>query len=608
MHNKKKITLILLSFIMIITISYRFNGTVKAEDNEEFNDSYFVVLDRDGNMEFKEYTNADENDTATVSAEPETYSLVSKRGEEETVLGKYDNYEEASKAMEISKYYRSAGDVMIMANNSVRTVNYGIVWLKSKVINYIEVDTGRAGYFHGETAADAAYISTSSNGQTVRIKVSGTIMDISVNDVRSIEPYASNSETSYYDIYSGYLYHNSLYWSGDVTKESNNRVGYKQDYTESNGVYYSYDGHYFYTDFKTMINDYRNGNYNNAVNAENPYYNYYQYLSHHTISTFSANSFNQYLNNGIKGRESALVEQGQAFINSQNTYTVNAGLMLGVSINESGWGTSNYARTRNNLFGHQAYDSNPDNATTYPNAETSINNHAYDYISKGYLSAIDERYRGPHLGDKHSGINVKYASDAFWGEKAADHLYRLEAFDKSDYGRYTIGIIKSGEQWFYKEADPNTAIFSSATTDGDGYNQVFDFPVTILDTVTGVDGNKWYKVISDTPLTTTRTQISPSSTFEAPRDYVYIPVSSAKVVYNGSGVEVPSDNIILGDVNDDKAIDTKDLLLIELYLVGKGALSDTQFQAADINTDKAVDAQDMLKLEKNIVYKIPFDR
>ncbi|WP_052466235.1 dockerin type I domain-containing protein [Beduini massiliensis] len=600
MHNKKKITLLLLIFMMIIPAFYRYSESVKAEENEEFNDDYFMVLDRDGNVEYKEYTNADENGIATVSAEPETYTLVSKRGEEETVLGEYDTYEEASQAMEMSKYYRSAGDVMVMANNSVRAVDYGIVWLKSKVINYTEADTGRAGYFHGETAADAAYISTSSDGQTVRIKVSGTMMDISVNDVRSIEPYASNSKTSYYDIYSGYLYHNNLYWSGASTAESNARIGYKLDYTQTNTVYYSYDGHYFYKDFKTMINDYRNGNYNNAVNAGNPYYNYYQYLSHHTTSSFSASSFNQFLSNGIKGRDSALTAQGQAFINSQNAYTVNAALMLGVSINESGWGTSTYALTRNNLFGHQAYDSNPDSATTYPSAEASINNHAYDYISKGYLSAIDYRYRGPHLGDKHSGINVKYASDAFWGEKAASHLYRLADIDNSDYGRYTIGIIKSGEQWFYKEANPNTAIFSSATTDGEGRDQVYDFPVTILDTVTGTDGNKWYKVISDTPLTDSRTQISPSSVFKASRDYVYIPTSSTRVVYNGSGVEVPSDGILLGDVNGDGQITPADYVKIKNHIMGSSLLTGSALQAADVNGDGKITPADYVKV-KNII-------
>ena len=40
------------------------------------------------------------------------------------------------------------------------------------------------------------------------------------------------------------------------------------------------------------------------------------------------------------------------------------------------------------------------------------------------------RYYGGYLGDKASGMNVKYASDPYWGEKAAANYY---SFDKK-YG------------------------------------------------------------------------------------------------------------------------------------------------------------------------------
>ena len=42
-------------------------------------------------------------------------------------------------------------------------------------------------------------------------------------------------------------------------------------------IYYSYDGHYFYTSYAAMIDDYKNNRYSNAVNASQPYYNYYQF-------------------------------------------------------------------------------------------------------------------------------------------------------------------------------------------------------------------------------------------------------------------------------------------------------------------------------------------
>ena len=67
----------------------------------------------------------------------------------------------------------------------------------------------------------------------------------------------------------------------------------------SEGTYYSYDGHYFYKDLKTMIKDYKNGNYNNSVNKNNPYYNYYMYLSNHSKTTYSSLNIDEYIRNNM---------------------------------------------------------------------------------------------------------------------------------------------------------------------------------------------------------------------------------------------------------------------------------------------------------------------
>ena len=51
---------------------------------------------------------------------------------------------------------------------------------------------------------------------------------------------------------------------------------------------------------------------------------------------------------------------GQAFVDAEKTYGVNALYMMGLAAEESGYGTSNYAVKRNNLYGWGAVDSNPD--------------------------------------------------------------------------------------------------------------------------------------------------------------------------------------------------------------------------------------------------------
>ena len=83
--------------------------------------------------------------------------------------------------------------------------------------------------------------------------------------------------------------------------------------------------------------------------------------------------------------------------------------MIGVAANESSWGTSNIANTKNNLFGHGAVDSNPlYGANGYSSPEQSVYYHSAIFISKGYLDPVtDSRYYGANLGDKASGICVK---------------------------------------------------------------------------------------------------------------------------------------------------------------------------------------------------------
>lgn len=90
-----------------------------------------------------------------------------------------------------------------------------------------------------------------------------------------------------------------------------------------------------------------------------------------------------------------------------------------MGIHESGWGKSSLSLNKNNLFGMNATDNNPyGNGTSFPSVEAGINYHADRYLSWGYTDPVDDwRYMGSHVGNKGSGMNVRYASDPFWGEK-----------------------------------------------------------------------------------------------------------------------------------------------------------------------------------------------
>lgn len=58
--------------------------------------------------------------------------------------------------------------------------------------------------------------------------------------------------------------------------------------------------------------------------------------------------------------------------------------------------------------------------------------------------------------------------------------------------------------------------------------------------------------------------------------------------------------IVRGDIDGDKKITKKDLLLLQRYLVRAVVLSDKQLVAADVNNDGNVNILDMVALRKHL--------
>ena len=291
------------------------------------------------------------------------------------------------------------------------------------------------------------------------------------------------------------------------SSDSGSTIGPKPDMLSA-GTYYSYDGHYFYKDRYTMVTDYKNNTYANSVNPDKPYYNYYQFLPQHTRTTYSSINIDEYVRTSLKkGRDvygtasathqninsSRLYGKGAFFYNAQELYGANALLAFGVSRNESGNGTSNLSINKNNGFGLNAVDSNPTQAANwFPTFAQSIYDYSNVWVTYGYSNPEDWRYFGAQNGDKRVGMNVKYASDVYWGEKMASNYYFLDKkYGLQDYNFYQTGITTRSTA---AKAAPKTSAKS-----------VFTYPssevgLVLLEEVEGeeVEGNKiWYKVVSD---------------------------------------------------------------------------------------------------------------
>ena len=312
---------------------------------------------------------------------------------------------------------RSAGSV------SLKVVNFNTKSNDTTDFTY----SGGSGYTNGDYGADAAYLGTDGNGK-VRFMLAGVTGTVKESEVQVLDYSDVADNVSYYEVSGGKLIH---YISYNLNKSPGSSInnGPAPAYLSEGTKYYSYDGHYFYTDYETMLNDYQNGsNGAAAVNSGNPFYNYFQFLDMNSSTNYTGKELDSILQAKITSSSSKLLGTGSLFVKYQDMYSVNALLSLGIAVNESAWGTSSICVNKNNLFGLNAVDKSPgESANYFASVEDCIREFMSEWMADGYLSSSDWRNHGELLGNKAEGINVSYASDPYWGEKAAAIAWELDA-------------------------------------------------------------------------------------------------------------------------------------------------------------------------------------
>ncbi|RDI40163.1 S-layer homology domain-containing protein [Falsibacillus pallidus] len=236
--------------------------------------------------------------------------------------------------------------------------------------------------------------------------------------------------------------------------------------------YYSWDGHTFLNENGTKVGD---------------AYQYFNYLSVRTTTSYTADQLNQYVN-AVK-TDSPLKTQGAAFKKAEELYHINALYLLANAIHESNYGLSSIAKDKFNLFGIKAYDGDPYNsAQTFTSFEECILYQA-EKLSSRYVNPSGGYDNGAIPGNKSVGMNVKYASDPYWGQKIAGHMYRADNYLKNaDFGKYSLGVTSvSG---LNVRQQPNTLLPAEFT-----YKKV-GLPIVILESTPQPDGT-WIKTIPD---------------------------------------------------------------------------------------------------------------
>lgn len=252
--------------------------------------------------------------------------------------------------------------------------------------------------------------------------------------------------------------------------------------------YYSDDGHTFYDEAGNFVGDAPT---------------YFQFLSLRSTTSYSAKQLDAYIVNMLRERE----QQGGSYTNAatkskllglgtllkqvEQELHINALLLLALAQHESDYGMSNHAQTHNNLFGLYVFDSNPANKT-FSTVEANVLELASQFLNKNYIPPGAMYAHGAYFGNKVQGVNVRYASDQFWGAKAAGHAYRIDrALGGSDFGRYHLARITDAiyEQQnrlpVYTEQKAEKTIYTMPKA----YGQF----VTALQTETG----SWQAIVSD---------------------------------------------------------------------------------------------------------------
>ena len=350
--------------------------------------------------------------------------------------------------------------------------------------------------------------------------------------------------------------------------------------------YYSFDGNYFYTDVLKMLDDYKNNIHENSINKDTPYFSYYMYVPSHSKTGYNAETFDMIIKNkgytaqpstekvyaascewkttlGERSGLSKMYGTGKYFIEAQEKYGINALLAFAKAISESATGTSLIAMQKNNLFGMGAYDKNPCiNAHTYDTPRDSIM--AYGASNSGYYSNPKSSvYAGSHYGNKASGMNVKYASDPYWGEKAAREAYLYDnMYGKLDYDSNTIGVKESSLEVAILK-NPGAATISNVIYQTKNYTNSYykieNLSFIVLDKVMYND-EYYYKIQTDPALDENQNMANVNYTFD--NSYGYIKADYLKVYNNQPTLEATNKTVKQGEeidlLSDVSATDIED--------------------------------------------------
>ncbi|MCF6138773.1 S-layer homology domain-containing protein [Pseudalkalibacillus berkeleyi] len=406
-----------------------------------------------------------------------------------TVMTPPKNYEystakvnSSGEVVEVDKF-----ETLTDAKNAISSNNQFI--MKGKKIVWV-----KDGYLHTNQLT-VVYTSTSLKGDSVTYVNSGAELEllevgdgwVKVTSAESVGYVDINKVTlvpsellkgrSYYKASSGELYH--YIYVPQLNKYDKLAVGPAPSFLQEGKTYYSWDGNDFYTSSGSKVGQ---------------AYQYFQYLPLYSKTTYSAADLEKFIEKGFTARNgfttSPLKGLGDDFKKAEQKYGVNALYFLAHAIHESNWGTSQIAQSKYNLFGWRATDTNPsENATTFASFEDGIDRAANEFIKQQYFNLDNWKYNGAFVGNKSKGMNVRYASDPYWGEKIAGLMHRADKIlGGKDLHKYQLGVTLNKS---------TINVRNKATTVGSSviYKYPFDGITFIINNEVNSSDGQWFNIM-----------------------------------------------------------------------------------------------------------------
>ncbi|WP_394218226.1 S-layer homology domain-containing protein [Halobacillus trueperi] len=389
------------------------------------------------------------------------YSVATLDLDQEPIIHKdFETYEEAVS-------YASGNQVVLKGNN-IAWINEGQGTTNAFTILYTTEEMNSS-VTYTTSGVDVELLEINPNYIKIRLAdTEGYVQPGKIN----LTPEHMVKDRSFYEVRDGLLYHR-LY-NAITDRTSRYLYGQASDFMEDGAKYFSENGNTFYHEDGTLAGE---------------AYQYFNQMPLYTKTSYTGDQLDEYL--AHISPDSPLIGTGHAFKKAEEEYGTNALYLLAHAIHESNWGKSAIARDKNNLFGIGANDGNPyEDAWEYESYEEGILEAAEAFIVPRYFESSSSIYNGAHLGNKSTGMNVKYASDAYWGQKIAGHMFRADRYLSQQYEQ-------EAENGAYDLAQTITSYVNVRSTPEVGDNKLYQMPkfganFQILDEVQA--RGTWYEV------------------------------------------------------------------------------------------------------------------